>query len=52
MTRKAKIDFILQIIPNADRIVPFATDKQIDQLVEDAKYKLDHKLIEAAAEHV
>lgn len=35
-----------------DRIIPFATDKQIDQLVEDAKYKLDHKLIEAATEYV
>lgn len=52
MERQEKINFILEIIPNADRIIPFATDKQIDQLVEDAKYKLDHKLIEAATEYV
>ncbi|MFL2071195.1 hypothetical protein ACEN32_02660 [Marinilactibacillus psychrotolerans] len=52
MEQQEKIDFILEVSPNLKRIIRFATAEQIDNLVKDAQYKMDHQINEAAAEYV
>lgn len=48
MTKQEKIEFILEVTPNLSKIIKFATEEQIDRLVEDAKKKLDFCLTEAS----
>lgn len=48
MTQQEKIDFILEIMPNVSKILSFATEDQIDKLVEQAKQKFDYELTEAS----
>ena len=52
MEQKEKIEFILEVSPNLEKIIKFANDDQIDNLVKDAQYKLDHQINVAAAEHI
>lgn len=48
MTKQEKIEYILEIMPNVAKIIKFATDEQIDKLLEQAKAKFDYDLTEMA----
>lgn len=50
MTKAEKIDFILEVSPNMKKIIAFASDEQIDQLVVDAKKKLIYRIEKAEYE--
>ncbi|MFL2116306.1 hypothetical protein ACEN4P_01590 [Marinilactibacillus psychrotolerans] len=52
MEQQEKIEFILEVSPNLKKIIKFVTPEQIDNLVKDAQYKMDHQINEAAAEYV
>lgn len=47
-TAKEKIEFILAVMPNVEKIIKFATEKQINQLVQQAQEKLEHELDETS----
>lgn len=52
MSKQEKIDFILEVSPNMKKIIAFATDDQIDQLVEDTKKKMSYQIEKAQYEFV
>lgn len=45
-----KIELIKTVFPNASRILPFATDENIEKLFEQAKKKVEVELDEAQFE--
>lgn len=47
---KEKIEFIKAVFPNSDRILPFATEDNIEKLFEQAKSKVDFDLTEGQFE--
>lgn len=47
MTKKDKIEYILEIMPNVSKIIKLATEDQIEKLYEQAQEKFQMNLIEA-----
>ena len=47
MTKKEKIEYILEIMPNVSKIIKHATDDQIESLYFQAQKKLEIELLEA-----
>ena len=48
MNKQEKIEFILAVFPNLDRIIKFATDAQIDRYVQEAQERLERHTLELA----
>jgi len=47
MNQEGKIEFILEVMPNVERIISLATQEQIELLYKQAHEKLDFVLEEA-----
>ena len=47
MDKNETIEFILSVMPNVDKIIKFADDKDIENLEKQAKQKMKLDLIEA-----
>lgn len=47
---KEKIDFILEVFPHVQKILPFATEENLEKLFEQAQQRLEVELIEAQFE--
>ncbi|WP_368264771.1 hypothetical protein [Enterococcus innesii] len=47
---KEKLDFIKTVFPNVEKIIPFATEDNLEKLFEQAQQKVDYELTEAQFE--
>lgn len=43
---KKKLDFILEVFPHVQKILPFATEDNLEKLFEQAKQRLEVELME------
>lgn len=47
---KEKLDFIKTVFPNVEKIIPFATENNLEKLFDQAQQKVDYELTEAQFE--
>ncbi|WP_208775513.1 hypothetical protein [Enterococcus gallinarum] len=47
---KEKLDFIKTIFPHVEKVLPYATEENLEKLFEQAQEKLDYELTEAQFE--
>lgn len=47
---KEKLDFILEVFPHVQKILPFATEENLEKLFEQAQQRLEVELMEAQFE--
>lgn len=47
---KEKLEFIKTVLPHVEKILPFATEDNLERLFEQAQQKVDYELTEAQFE--